>query len=450
MVKQMASSGFLARVSALGVAAVMANAGLPDPGFAQGSANPSPSVKTPNAEAQKEWSGRSGASGHPLMTAEAIRVAAKDFAKCLEGLWPGADARGIPRQTFDAATAGLKPDLQLLDHLDAQAEFKMTLWDYLDIFLGKDRIDRGRDMLTRYRPVLEAIEKTYGVNRHVLVAIWGVETNYGTEMGKWPVLTSTATLACIGRRQKYFRSEFLAALAILDRADVRWDGFVGSWSGAFGQTQFMPTSFEAFAVDFDHLGGPDVLGSVPNALASTANFLKLHGWVPDSPVISEVAVPAKFDFAAADASEPRTNADWTLLGVAGADGKPLTNPTDRASLDMPAGSAGPGFLTFANFGVLLRYNPALSYALAVALLSDRLQGGNPLRHDWPRGERLLSDAERLELQKRLVQRGLDIGGPIDGLVGTGTRQAIRKFQTSVGMVADGFPSSTLYERLGAP
>jgi membrane-bound lytic murein transglycosylase B len=450
--KKMVGSRVLVGTSALFALAAIGSAAQLDDSLAQGSGNPSQasSAKASSTGDVKEWSGRSGRSGHPLMAADAIRAAARDFQKCIEGLRPRAEARGISRETLDAAIEGLKPVLQLLDHMDAQPEVRMAIWDYLDLFLSKERVDRGREMVTRYRSLLEAIEKTYGVDRHVIVAVWGIETNYGTEMGKWPVLTSTATFACIGRRQNYFRSEFLSALSILERGDIPRDGLVGSWSGAFGQTQFMPSTFEAFAVDFDHLGRLDTVNSVPDALASTANFLKLHGWAPASPWGTEVVLPKQFDFAMTEEAEPRTVADWSALGVVGGDGKPLANVADRAWVLVPAGANGPSFLIFANFKGILSYNPAFSYALAVGLLSDRLRGANPVRHDWPRGDRVLTDAERLELQKRLVRRGFGIGGTPDGRLGTGTRQAIRGFQTSVGMVADGFPSSALYERLGAP
>ncbi|HET7886338.1 MAG TPA: lytic murein transglycosylase [Bradyrhizobium sp.] len=384
-----------------------------------------------------------------MMKADAIRSAAKDFPKCIDGLRTVAEARGISRQTFDAVADGLKPDLQLLDHLDAQPEFRMAVWQYLDVFLSSDRIDRGREMLTRYRPALDAIEKAFGVDRHVLLAIWGIETNYGTEMGQWPVLTSTATLACIGRRQSYFRGEFVAALSILERGDIGRDHFVGSWSGAFGQTQFMPSSFEAFAVDFDRTGRLDIVGSVPNALASTANYLKVYGWT-QGPASMEVVLPKSFDYSLSDQVEPRAAGDWAALGVVGADGRPIASASDASWLFVPAGAHGPSFLIFPNFKSILSYNPSYAYVLAVMLLSDRLRGGGELRHDWPRSERMLSDAERLELQARLVRRGFEIGGTPDGHVGVGTRQAIRRFQASVGMIADGYPSPALYERLVAP
>jgi len=441
--------GLRVRIKAcLCVVGAIAALTLSGPGQAQsGNVSQIPSVTASGSAG--EWSGHSGRSGDPRMTVESIRSAAKDFSKCIEGLRVLADGRGISREGFDAATMGLKPDLELLDRLDSQLEHKVAVWEYLDVFLSKERIDRGHDMISRYRAVLDTIEKTYGVDRNVLVAIWGIETNYGTEMGRWPVLQSTATLACIGRRQKYFRGEFLAALSLLARGDISPGGLFGTWSGAFGHTNFMPSSVEAFAVDFDRSGRLDIVASVPNALASTANFLKSHGWMA-GPLSVEVTLPKSFDYAMSERLEPSTGAEWSALGVLGVDGKPVANTSDRGWLFLPEGADGPSLLIFQNFRSILSYNQSYSYALAVMLLSDRLRGGDGLRHDWPRSDRILSDTERLELQARLVRRGFNIGRAPDGSVTAGTRAAIRRFQTSVGMVADGFPSRAVYERLVAP
>ena len=209
--------------------------------------------------AAREWSGQSGASRHPLMTADAIRAAAADFGNCIAGMEPLAERRGVSREAFEQLTAGLTPDLSIMDLLDAQPEFNKSPWDYLDLLVSDERIARGRELLAQYASVFSAMERTYGVDRHIIAAIWGVESNYGTKGGDRSVLRSTATLACVGRRREYFREEFLSAVEILARGDVKPDRLIGSWAGAFGPTQFMPTTFKRFAVDFDHDGRRDVV-----------------------------------------------------------------------------------------------------------------------------------------------------------------------------------------------
>src|SRR5579864_4198512 len=241
---------------------------------------PPATAPVPPVGGAKEWSGESGASGHPLMTADAIRAAAADFGNCLEGLWPDAQRRGVSRDNFERLTAGLTPDLRIMDLLDAQPEFNKSPWDYLDALVSDERIARGRELLAQYVSVFDAVERSYGVDRHIVAAIWGVESNYGTMGGDRPVIRSTATLACVGRRRDYFREEFLSALEILQRGDVPPEHLIGSWAGAFGPTQFMPTSFKRYAVDFDGDGHRDVVDAIPDLVASTANNLKIDGWMP--------------------------------------------------------------------------------------------------------------------------------------------------------------------------
>ena len=227
--------------------------------------------------AAREWSGQSGGSRHPLMTADAIRAAAADFGNCIAGMEPLAERRGVSREVYEQLTAGLTPDLSIMDLLDAQPEFNKSPWDYLDLLVSDERIARGRELLAQHASVFAAVERAYGVDRHILAAIWGVESNYGTKGGDRTVLRSTATLACVGRRRDFFRDEFLAALEILARGDVKPDRLIGSWAGAFGPTQFMPSTFKRFAVDFDHDGHRDVVDSVADVMASTANNLKADG-----------------------------------------------------------------------------------------------------------------------------------------------------------------------------
>jgi len=414
---------------------------LPGPG--SGPASP-PS----DASGAPEWSGESGASGHPLMTADAIRAAAANFRACLEALRPQAQRRGVSRAVFDAQTADLTPDLRIMDLLDVQPEFTKSIWDYLDILVNEDRIQNGRAILARYRSIFDAVEKAYGVDRYVIAAIWGIESNYGTQIGDRSVIRSTATLACIGRRRDFFREEFLSALEILARGDVRADHLRGSWAGAFGPTQFMPTAFKRYAVDFDRDGRRDVVDSVPDVIASTANNLKLDGWVSGQTWGYEVVLPPDFNFLLADRARMLTIREWERAGIRRAGGKPFPRADDRAFLLAPAGARGPAFLMLQNFRVIMKYNPAEAYALAIGYLADRLRGGAPLVQAWPRHERVLTRAERYELQEHLARRGFDVGEP-DGRLGGKTRNALREFQAAVGEAPDGFASASILERLRA-
>ena len=319
-------------LSALVLAAIWAGAA-----FGQGldirtlfnSPSGGPVPAAPPAGAQ-EWSGESGASNHPLMTAQAIRTAAANFRNCLASLWPQAERRGVTRAVFEANVAGLTPDLRIMDLLDSQPEFTKSIWDYLDILVNEDRIQNGRAILAQHRAAFDAVEKAYGVDRYFIAAIWGVESNYGTQIGERSVIRSTATLACIGRRQDYFRDEFLSALEILTRGDVKADHLKGSWAGAFGPTQFMPTSFKRYAVDFDGDGRRDVVDSVPDVVASTANNLKKDGWVSGQTWGYEVVVPKGFNFLLADRSRVMPVQEWERLGLRRAGGKasraPMTAP----------------------------------------------------------------------------------------------------------------------------
>jgi peptidoglycan lytic transglycosylase B len=395
-----------------------------------------------------EWSGQSGASGHPLMTAEAIRASAANFPGCIQRLWPAAAKRGVSRSTFAKYTAALAPDLRIMDLLDNQPEFTKTVWDYLDILVTNERIERGRALLEKYRSVFDAVERTYGVDRYTIAAIWGVETNYGTLGGERPVLRSTATLACIGRRQNYFREEFLSTLEILQHGDVRPEHLVGSWAGAFGPTQFMPTAFKRYAVDFDRDGRRDVVDSMPDIIASTANNLKKDGWITGQTWGYEVIVPATFNFLLADHSRTMSIREWERHGIRRPDGHPFPRPDDHAFLLVPAGVQGPGFLMLTNFSVIMKYNPAEAYALAIGHLADRLRGGGAFAQDWPRYERVLSRTERLELQQLLARHGFDVGEP-DGQFGLKTRAAIREFQARSGRIPDGFASAGILDQLRA-
>jgi len=250
-----------------------------------------PSAQRPGAPAQAQgapaassapppWSGEDGASGHPLMSANAIREAAANFDNCVASMWPDAARRNISQASFQRFTAGLTPDLRIMDLMDSQPEFTKSIWDYLDILVNDVRLAKGREILAKYKPQFDAAEKAYGVDRYVIAAIWGIESNYSSQMGDRSVLQSTATLSCVGRRQKYFKDEFLSALEILHRGDLRPEQLRGSWAGAFGPTQFMPTAFKRYAVDADGDGRRDVVDDPADLIASTANNLKKDGWQP--------------------------------------------------------------------------------------------------------------------------------------------------------------------------
>jgi membrane-bound lytic murein transglycosylase B len=394
-----------------------------------------------------EWSGQPGSSGHPLMTTEAILAAAQNFPNCVEGLWPEAAKRGVTRATFDTYTRGLTPDLRIMDLMDAQPEFNKAFWEYLDLLVSDARIKRGHEILAQYRPVFDAMEKAYGVDRHIVTAIWGIESNFGTSGGERSVVRSTATLACVGRRQAYFRDEFLAALEILDRGDIDPDKLKGSWAGAFGPTQFMPTSFKRYAVDFDGDGRRDVVDSVPDLVGSTANNLKLDGWAPGQTWGYEVALPQGLDYLLADGAKTMPVKEWEKLGVARINGKGFPRPSDRATLFLPAGATGPAFLMLNNFRVLTKYNPAEAYALAIGHLADRLRGDPPIVTAWPRQERMLSSTERYEMQQHLVRLGFDIGGEPNGRINAKSRSAIRNFQAAQGLVPDGFATVGMLDLL---
>jgi membrane-bound lytic murein transglycosylase B len=385
---------------------------------------------------------------HPLMTPAAIAEATADFGVCLERLWPQAAKRGISRATYESSALTLTPDLKIMEFLDTQPEFTRALWDYLDFLVTDARIARGREILAQYASVFDAVEKTYGVDRTIITAIWGIESNFSTAGGERPVVRSTATLACIGRRQAYFRDEFLSALEILQRGDLRPEQLKGSWAGAFGPTQFMPTSFKRFAVDFDGDGRRDVVDSVPDLIASTANNLKKDGWVTGQTWGYEVALPPGFNYLLADQSRRMSLREWEQQGVRRIGGKPFPRPDDSAYLLVPAGARGPAFVMLNNFRSIMKYNPSEAYALAIGHLADRMRGGGAFLQPWPRDERVLSRAERYEMQQLLAARGFDIGQP-DGKLGGKTRVAIRQFQASVGEPPDGFASNAVLGRLRA-
>ena len=385
---------------------------------------------------------------HPAMTPAAIAQAQANFGNCIAAMWPLAQSKGVSRRTFERYTSALEPDMKIMDFLDSQPEFSKPIGAYVQMLVTDFRVKKGREILERYKPVFDRVEKAYGVDRYAVAAIWGIESTYGDPkgIGSRSVLTSTATLACIGRRQDYFRDEFIATLQILDKGDVRADHLVGSWAGAFGPTQFMPTSFQRFAVDFDGDGKRDVVDSIPDIIASTANNLKLDGWSLGRPWGYEVVLPENFDYRYVNRANKQTLGQWKALGVGRPGGKAFPRASDPAYLLLPAGAGGPAFLMMGNFDAILKYNPADAYALAIGHLADRLRGGGGFSHAWPKEERGLSKTERQEIQSRLAQRGYDIGN-VDGILGQKTRLAVQDFQVKTGMLPDGYPDLTVLQQL---
>ncbi|SIT26608.1 lytic murein transglycosylase [Achromobacter sp. MFA1 R4] len=371
-----------------------------------------------------------------LVLPASAALAADPFAACLSQLRGPALKAGVAAATFDTHTAGLAPDMAVIDLLDAQPEFKTPIWDYMAGLVDDERVADGQAGMARWQAELERASLRYGVDPATIAAVWGVESNFGRTLGGRPLLTSLSTLSCFGRRQAYFRGEFFATLKIIQDEHIAPDRLVGSWAGAFGQTQFMPSTYLRLAVDFDGDGRRDLVDSVPDALASTANFLKRAGWNPALAWGYEVRLPAGLDTAGAGRKNKRPMSSWVKQGVTRADGQPLPGGDTPAGLLLPAGRGGPAFLVTRNFDALYSYNAAESYALAIAHLSDRLRGGGPFVQAWPTDDPGLSRAERRELQRLLIARGYDVGEP-DGMVGARTRQALQAAQRELGLPADG-------------
>jgi membrane-bound lytic murein transglycosylase B len=355
---------------------------------------------------------------------------------------------GVKRETVRKVLAGLDREPEVLGLAGAQTEHERTVGQYVGMLVTPERIELGRARVTENAALLAGIEKRFGVDRHTLVALWGIESRYGTAQGTRPVIRALATLAMEEpRRPQFWRSELLQALRIVERGDIPAERMLGSWAGAMGHTQFMPSTFNRFAVDHDGDGRRDIWGSAADGLASAANYLAHSGWQRDETWGFEVALPAGFDLALSDPQTRRPLAFWRERGVvaAGQGAWPGSNIEHR--LLLPAGANGPAFLVNRNFGALLRYNPAVSYGLAVAHLGDRLAGRGVLVAAWPDGP-ALSRADRQELQRLLAERGLETGG-VDGIIGSLTRTAIRAYQKASSLAVDGHPSLELLERLRA-
>ena len=386
------------------------------------------------------------AAGAPTASAPADEATLQQgFARWIDDFRAGMQAAGIDEATLRVAFDDVQYLPRVVELDRAQPEFTRTVWDYLDRAVTAQRVARGQDKLAQVRSEADAAAARYGVPPAVVMAIWGIESNYGDHTGSTPTIDALATLGFDGRRESWARGQLLAALKILQSGDIARASMIGSWAGAMGQTQFLPSAFLAFAVDADGDGRRDIWGSAADVMASTANFLARSGWLADQPWGAEVQLPPGFDVGRADGELKQASASWAVDGVRTFDGAPLPELADGA-IALPAGARGPAFLVGANFRAILRYNNSTSYALAVSLLAQRIAGGPGVQAPWPRDLPALTRSQVLSLQTALNDRGFDSGRP-DGVAGPATRDALRRYQRSVGLPADGYPTLELLERL---
>ncbi len=392
------------------------------------------------AHAELIINGQPVSTGTDARTQYSASAPQNNFQSCLANLRPQALSAGVSASTYDRYTQNLTPDYSVIEKLNYQPEFSTPIWDYLSGLVDDERVQLGRQKLAENREVLNRVAAAYGVPAETVVAVWGVESNFGGIAGTYPLLQSLGTLSCEGRRQSYFRGEFFAALRILQRGDLNESQLKGSWAGAFGHTQFMPSTYEELAVDFDGDGRRDLVSSTPDALASTANFLKKRGWQTGQPWGFEVKNPLGVSIAGESRRNKKALSYWAGQGLVRADGTPVIqgdlSDSAQAGLMAPAGANGPLFLVFKNFDAIYSYNAAESYALAIAHLSDRLQGKGAFAAAWPTDDAGTSRAERREIQQYLLNKGYDIGA-VDGLIGDKTRQAIRQEQIKFGLSPTG-------------
>ncbi len=373
-------------------------------------------------------------------------LAQADFRTCLAGLRSEAAGKGVSGATFDAATGSLQPDMKVLELMDNQPEFKTPIWDYLAMLVDDERVEDGRAAMRRWSAALASAEAKYGVDRFIISGVWGVESNFGKDLGGRPLVQSLSTLSCYAtRRRDYFRGELMATLRIIENGDIDVSRLNGSWAGAFGQTQFMPSTYQRLAVDHDGDGRRDIVDSAPDALGSTANFLKKAGWVTGLPWGYEVRVPA--GVSAGGRKAKKAVSSWAASGVTRADGRALSGDY-AAGLITPAGRNGPAFLVTKNFDAIFSYNGAESYALAISVLSDRLRGGAGVQGEWPTDDPGLTRVERRELMALLGRRGYDVGEP-DGRIGQKTRDAIKDVERRLGLPVTGRPGGKVLAALRA-
>jgi lytic murein transglycosylase len=376
-----------------------------------------------------------------------VGFAQENFSACLAGLKSQAAGRGISASTFDNTMRGVTPDLKVIELMDAQPEFKTPIWDYLAALVDDEKIAEGRYMLRQWGSALAQAEAKYGVDRHTILAVWGVESDFGKQRGKWALPQALSTLACFApRRRDYFKGELFSAMTIVQRGDISADKLMGSWAGAFGHTQFMPSTYLSLAVDGDGDGRRDLVDSIPDALHSTAHFLKKAGWNTGASWGYEVALPSGYAGPSGRKAKESLSA-WSARGLTKVDGSALSG-SGSAGLLLPAGKNGPAFLVFRNYDAAYSYNGADSYALAISHLSDRLRGKGGLVTAWPTDDLPLSREERRELQRLLTAKGYDVGEPT-GAIGPKTREAVKQEQQRYGHTSTGRAGMKVLEALRA-
>ncbi|SDE12364.1 lytic murein transglycosylase [Paracidovorax valerianellae] len=384
----------------------------------------------------------------PPTPEEAAAAEQAGFTAWIAAFTQEALAAGIRPETVQAALAGAQLQQRVIELDRAQPEFTRTPWAYLDSAVSAQRIAQGQAKLTEYAAPLQAAAGRYGVPASIVTAIWGMESNFGSNFGTFRAVDALATLGFEGRRSQWARNELMAALRILDQGDIAADRMIGSWAGAMGHTQFLPSVFLAYAVDADGDGRRDIWGSIPDVASSTANYLANSGWRTGQAWGVEVQLPAGFDHARAETTIRQSTAQWASEGVVAIDRQPLPD-LGSASVIAPAGARGPAFLVGDNFRSILRYNNSVNYALAVGLLARQIEGGTGVAAAWPRDLQPLSRSQVKDLQTALNARGFSTGTP-DGVMGPATRAGLRQYQQSIGAVADGYPTLELLQRLTAP
>lgn len=391
---------------------------------------------------------RSGAL-QPAASGPPCPAASTDFAAWTHTYRTLAGLSGIDARTLQAAFAGVSgPNPTVIERDTHQPEFVRPIWEYIDSAVSADRVARGRRAMAEARALLDGVEADYGVPRAIVAAIWGLESNFGSFLGSYDIVQSMATLASTGSRRSFACRELFALLQLMQSGHYPTGKPSGSWAGAIGHTQFLPSTQQQFGVDYDGNGSIDLRGSAADALASAANYLSSHGWTAGLPWGFEVILPDGFDFGSARPDLKRPAAAWIAAGARPAVARQLTDAQRQAStwLFVPAGYAGPAFLVFDNFSVILRYNYATSYALGIGLLSDALAGRPGLQATWPRHEQPLNRDERFALQ-RLLNAGGYGAGAVDGIIGRKTRAALRAFQADQGRPADGFATQSVLRLL---